>query len=295
MVHSAKKLFKASWLLALSCAFVLPVQAQKVLERIKQRNSVTIGYRDDASPFSFKDKDGNPQGYAVELCQAMAPRLAQQAGLPGATVRYLAVPVDQIERYVKGANVDLFCSATSDTAERRKSMDFSAPVFVTSVKVLVRKQDNIKAVADLGGKTLAVIDKTTAAQTVASYAAQKGLAISVAKSVGADAALGQLRLGWVVGYARDDVLLAAQLAGATDGRDYTLLAEPLASENIAIAFPPGDAVLAKAVNQSLLESYKSGTLAASYDRWFTKPIAPSGQSLSLPMPDSLKVSLERLK
>jgi glutamate/aspartate transport system substrate-binding protein len=295
MVHSAKKLFKASWLLALSCTFVLPVQAQKVLERIKQRNSVTIGYRDDASPFSFKDKDGNPQGYAVELCQAIAPRLAQQAGLPGATVRYLAVQVDQIERYVKGANVDLFCSATSDTAERRKSMDFSAPVFVTSVKVLVRKQDNIKAVADLGGKTLAVIDKTTAAQTVASYATQKGLALSVAKSVGADAALGQLRLGWVVGYARDDVLLAAQLAGATDGRDYTLLAEPLASENIAIAFPPGDAVLAKAVNQSLLESYKSGTLAASYDRWFTKPIAPSGQSLNLPMPDSLKVSLERIK
>lgn len=295
MVHFSKKMPKASWLLALSCTLVLPVQAQQVLERIKQRNSVTIGYRDDASPFSFKDKSGKPQGYAVELCQAIAPRLAQLAGLPAVTVRYLAIPVDQIERFVKGGNVDLFCSATSDTAERRKSMDFSAPVFVTSVKVLVRKQDNIKAVADLGGKTLAVIDKTTAAQTVATYATQKGLAISVAKSVGADAALGQLRLGWVAGYARDDVLLAAQLAGATDGRDYTLLAEPLASENIAIAFPMGDAVLAKVVNQSLIDSYKAGTLAAGYEKWFTKPIAPAGQALNLPMSDALKASLERLK
>jgi glutamate/aspartate transport system substrate-binding protein len=264
------------------------------LERIAQRKSLTIGYRDDAAPFSSKDASGNAVGYAVEICQSIAAKVAQQAGIPGTAIRYLAVPLDQMERYVKGSNVDLFCSATSDTVARRKVMNFSAPIFIASTKVLTRKKDNVKSFAVLGGKSVVVIDKTTAMGAVVSFASQKGLAISEVAAVGSDAALGQLRLGWVAGYARDDVLLSMQLAAAADAKDYALLPDALSNESIAIAYQKDDAALGTTVRQALVELHKSGGLAVIYNKWFTKAIAPMGQSLNLPMSSALKASLDAL-
>lgn len=269
------------------------VQAQS-LERIAQRKSLAIGYRDDAAPFSSKDASGNAVGYSVEICQGIGAKVTQQAGIPSTAIRYLAVPLDQMERYVKGNNVDLFCSATSDTVSRRKVMNFSAPIFIASTKVLTRKKDNVKSLADLGGKSVVVIDKTTAMGAVASYATQKGLAISEITAVGSDAALGQLRLGWVAGYARDDVLLSLQLAAASDAKDYAFLPDVLSTENIAIAYQKDDAALGTAVRQAMVDMHKSGGLTATYNKWFTKPIAPMGQSLNLPMSAALKAGLDSL-
>ena len=248
-----------------------------------------------APPFSSKDQAGHPVGCSLDLCQPIAARLAQQAGLAPTAVRYLAVAVDQLERYVKGGNVDLMCAATSDTPERRKVMDFSPPIFVSSVMLLVLKQANVSSSAQLsGGKPVAVIDRTTAAQAVERYAQQKGLALTVAKSVNPEAALGQVKLGWAAAYARDDVLLAMQLVALPDARLYTVLPEALSSENIAIAFPPGDAVLQKTVAQVLTEAHKSGAWGTAYERWFLKPVAPANQPLNLPMSEALKTALGKL-
>lgn len=272
-----------------------PAAQAQTMQRIAQRKALTIGYRDDAAPFSSKDANGNAQGYAVEICQSIAAKITQQSGLPSTAIRYLAVPLDQLERYVKGGNVDLFCSATSDTAARRNAMDFSAPIYIASTKILTRKKDNIKNIADLGGKSTVVIDKTTAMGAVANYAAQKGLAISEATAVGSDAAMGQLRLGWVAGYARDDVLLSLQWLSATDAADYVMLPDVVSSENIAIAHQKDDAAFGTAVRQGLADLHKSGGLTAIYNKWFTKPIAPLGKSLNLPMSATLKASLDAIK
>lgn len=276
--------------LLLSASFA---QAQS-LERIAQRKSLTIGYRDDAAPFSSKDANGNAVGYSVEICQNIATKVVQKVGQPNIGVRYLAVPLDQLERYVKGGNVDLFCSATSDTVARRGVMNFSAPIYIASTKILTRKKDNIKSVADLGGKSVVVIDKTTAIGAVTSYAARKGLAISEVSAMGSDAALGQLRLGWVAGYARDDVLLSMQWVSAADAADYTLLPDALSSENIAIAYQKDDAALGAVMRQAMSELHKSGGLAVIYNKWFTKPITANGQSLNLPMSSALKASFDAL-
>lgn len=281
--------------LALVAASFATAAAAQSLQRIKQRGAVTIGYRDDASPFSLADKSGKPVGYAIEICQFIASKLTVQAGLANQTVRYLAVPVDQVERFLKSANVDLFCSATSDTPERRKSMDFSPPIYVAATMVLVRKKDGYASVTNLGGKSVAVIDKTTAVKALEVYANAKGLAISAAKAVGADAALGQLRMGWVAGYVRDDVLLVTQLATVADADTYTVLPEPLSTEKIAIAMPMGDATFQKLVAQALAEAYTSGLIDASYERWFTKPIPPNQHALNLPMSADLKAAFGKLK
>jgi len=298
MTHTTRRdlnAFSGMLLGSLLLSFAAGAQAQSAMDRIKLRGQVTIGYRVDAAPFSYADKSGAVTGYAVELCQPIAAKLATQAGIAPTAIRYLAVPGDQLERYVKGANVDLFCSATSDTAERRKSMDFSAPIYVASVKVLVRKQDKITAFAQLGGKAVSVIDRTTASAAVSGHAAKTGVAVTLAKAVNAEAALGQLKLGWAAGYARDDVLLAVQLSSLPEAAEYTTLADVLSSENIAIGMPPGDAALKALVQQALTDSAKSGQWAQTYERWFMKPVAPAAQALNLPMSAALQSSISALR
>ena len=49
------------------------VFAGSVLDRINQRGSITIGYRDDSLPFSYKNtENGPPLGYSIEVCVALA-------------------------------------------------------------------------------------------------------------------------------------------------------------------------------------------------------------------------------
>ncbi len=298
MTYVLKRATRGRITLGALCAMLVtaPAFGQAALERIKQRGIVTVGYRDDAPPFSSKDKTGKAVGYSLDLCQPIAASLAQQAGIAPSAVKYLAVAVDQLERYVKGGNVDLMCAATSDTPERRKSMDFSPPIFVSSVMLLVRKDAKVQSAAQLaGGKPVAVIDKTTAAQAVQAYAKQKNLALTVARSVAPDAALGQLKLGWASAYARDDVLLAMQLMALPDAGDYMMLPEALSSEGIAVAFASGDAALHKTVVQALTHAHQSGAWSAAYERWFMKPIAPANRPLNLPMSEALKASLVNLR
>src|SRR5262245_63841286 len=45
------------------------------LSRITQTQTLTLGYREDSKPFSFKGDDGNPAGYSVDLCKRVAAAL----------------------------------------------------------------------------------------------------------------------------------------------------------------------------------------------------------------------------
>ncbi len=265
-----------------------------VLERIKQRGVVTIGYREDSPPFSFLDQAGNPVGYSLDLCKPIALRLAQEAKLAASPIRYVSVAVNQVVRFVKDGNVDLMCSATSATAQRRELIGFSPSIFIASVKVLVRKEDRFQSLAQLHEKSVAVIDRTTAVKAIADFALAHRVSLSIPRSVGPEAALRQLQLGWVAGFARDDVLLAVQVAGLPDAGAFRILPDILSSEEIAIAYSKGDSRLERIVFEVLAEQNRSGSWVAAYDRWFLKPIPPLNQVLKLPMSEALQGAIRKV-
>ena len=58
------------------------IAAQWTVIRVGQKKSIRIAYREDAPPFSYKDKLGEPAGFMVDLCRAVAKKLAEQLNLP---------------------------------------------------------------------------------------------------------------------------------------------------------------------------------------------------------------------
>ena len=57
----------------------------------RQDNVIHIAWRADAPPFSYKNDNGQPAGFMVDLCQAVVRRLAQQLNLPSLQTSYVTV------------------------------------------------------------------------------------------------------------------------------------------------------------------------------------------------------------
>src|SRR3954469_18364917 len=76
--------------LALFCAAEASAQT---LDKIRKQGAISLGYIDGAAPFSFADRNGEPQGYSVELCKAVAEGIANQLKLPQLKSRWVKLTV----------------------------------------------------------------------------------------------------------------------------------------------------------------------------------------------------------
>src|ERR1700755_1539713 len=86
--------FSATLLMVLPIAISIVIArdaSASTLDRINQSKTIRIAYREDAPPFSYKDKIGEPAGFRVDLCREVTKRLADQLHLPSLKVEYVSV------------------------------------------------------------------------------------------------------------------------------------------------------------------------------------------------------------
>src|SRR6266404_2241536 len=123
---------------AMGLLMMVGIAAAGVLDRVVQEKAIRIAYREDAPPFSFKDKIGEPAGFMVDLCRAVATKVAQARNLPVLDVVY--VPVTAADRFdaITQQKADLLCEPTSVTLSRRQLVDFSIPTFLDGASLMVR-------------------------------------------------------------------------------------------------------------------------------------------------------------
>ncbi len=267
-----------------------PALAQHTLDRVASNMRINIGYRDDAMPFSYLDADKKPTGYALDFCREVVEKIRERPGMGNLTAHYVQVPIDQIIGYVRRGNVDLMCSSTSDTPARRDQIGFSRPIYFTGVRILV-KTANAADMTQIKGKSIGVINGSTAMKALESYSDAKAMDWKLTKLLNGDAGISQLQLGWVAGFARDDVPLMVQALKLPSPEDYKMLPERLSVETLAIAFRKGDTAIQKLVDQVIAESAANGKVGEWYDKSFMQPLPGLSKPLNIPMSDELKTSL----
>ena len=131
----------AAIVLAFAAVLCVPrpaLAADSTLDRIRAAGKVTLGYRADARPFSFKDESGNAAGFSVELCKRIADQLKAELGLPSLAVEWVPVTLESRFTDVADGKVDIGCGADSETLARRKEVAFSLPVFPGGIGALMR-------------------------------------------------------------------------------------------------------------------------------------------------------------
>src|SRR5262249_5711206 len=121
--------------------FLLAVTAAQgavagTLDRMRQDKTIRIAYREDAPPFAYKNNIGDPAGFMVDLCRAVAKKLTQQLQLSALSVVY--VPVTAANRFetIQQGKADLLCEPTSATLSRRKLVDFSIATYVDGASLM---------------------------------------------------------------------------------------------------------------------------------------------------------------
>ena len=124
-------------------------QAQTTLDAIVARKQINIAVPTDYPPYGYVGTDMAPQGLDIEMARLIAAKLGVKVEL---------LPVSSANRipYLQTKKADLIISTLGKNPEREKVIDFSAAYAPFYQAVFGPKTMNIKAWADLSGKSVAV-------------------------------------------------------------------------------------------------------------------------------------------
>ena len=263
------------------------------LKRVAQAGTIRLGYRTDAAPFSFVSKAGEVQGYSIELCRAIAEAIGDAIGGVPPRIEFRQVTAaDRLDRVAVG-EVDLECGSTTNTTARRQRVAFSPLIFITGTRLAVRRDAGIRGLADLGGRSVAVVRGTTNEEALRDIVARHGLKVGIVATDDLPQAFALLASGRVDAIGGDDVLLVGHLVRTGARARHAIVGALLTFERYGIAFARDDPQLAAVVDRAMRDLAGSGELRRIYNKWFVRTL-PNGERLGMPMSPELTRAFEIL-
>jgi ABC-type amino acid transport substrate-binding protein len=228
------------------------------IDRIRQDKVIRIAYRTDAAPFSYKDRLGEPAGFMVDLCRAVAKNLTQQLSLPSLSVSYVTVTaVDRFEA-IQQNKADLLCESTSTTLSRRAVVDFSIATFVDGASLMIGLDgpDNLQALA---GRKIGVLAGTTTEEGLHSLGSAGIMADITPVKTHAEG-LAMLDDGKISAYFADRSILLFLIRDSKAPEKLKLADVYLTVEPYALALPRGDNDFRLEVDRALSHIYRSAEI-----------------------------------
>jgi ABC-type amino acid transport substrate-binding protein len=255
--------------LALLLPGVTPAQELSgTLKKIKDSGTIVIGYREQSVPFSFRDSDGKPAGYSVDLCRRIVTGVEQQLKLSKLETKWVAVtPENRIQSVVNGT-IDLECGSTTNSLSRQEQVDFSHMIFVDGGSLLI-KADRVAAMQNLDGKKIAVIPGTTTEPAVRAALQKAFVTAEIVPVKDHREGLAAVESGSADAYASDRVILIGLVVTAKAGQ-FAIGEQYLSYEPYGLMLRRGDAPFRLAVNRVLSSLYRSREVMQIYGRWFGK-------------------------
>lgn len=252
------------------------------LKKVKETDSITVGYRESSIPFSYLDNDGKPIGYAMVLCGKIVDAVKAELKMPRLKVNYVPVTSSNRIPLLENGTIDLECGSTTNSVARQKQVAFGPTYFVINVSAAVKKDSGIDRFEQLKGKTIVTTSGTTSVPLLKKYA--KAEDADFKEIYGKDHAESFLLMadGRAAAFVMDDILLAGQIANSKDPGAYKILPGSLRSEPYSMMLRKGDPQFKALVDKTIDAVMKSGEINTIYARWFTSPIPPKGINLNFP-------------
>jgi glutamate transport system substrate-binding protein len=236
-------------------------------------------------------KSGNSySGFDVDTARYVAHYL----GYPEKQIVWKAVVPADRETLLEKHKVDLVFATYSITPARARVVDFAGPYFVAHQGLLIRRDDDIRAVGaisslvgggamrpitgltTLNGKRLCSGAGTTSAQRILDrYRAEK---ITLVTYPDINDCVEALYEGKVDAVTTDDVILAGFAAHGKYKGALKVLGTTFSNERYGVGIPKGDPKLVTEVNVALRRYIADGSWKRSLDR----NVAPSGYSVPSP-------------
>ena len=281
-------------LIALAAGVSVGPATAGTLDKIKSSGTLTLGYRESSIPFSYLGADQKPTGLSIELCMAIAAKIKAELGLPDLKVEMTAVNASNRIPLIQNGTVDLECGSTTNTANRQQQVAFSVATFVSQPTWLTTAASGITSVAGLKGKTVVVTQGSLNNALAQKINAEQGLNLVFVQAKDQAESLLMLRTGRAAGWFEDKILQAGLVALSPDPKALRFLPDEFGNlDYYGLMLAKDDPQFKAVVDRAISEQMATGAFDKLYDKWFTQPIPPGGQNLSLPMSDALKARVAK--
>jgi ABC-type amino acid transport substrate-binding protein len=237
------------------------------LKKIKESSTFTLGYLETAPPFSFPGPDKRPVGYSIELCTHVASAIQKQLGI-NLKLNWVPVTAENRIDMVAQGKVDIECGTTTASLSRQERVDFSLMTFVDGAGLLIMADSKLRGVPDLAGKKIAIIPGTTTEKALTKFLKEEFVTVEQVRVKNHVEGRTALEKGSVDAFASDRGILIGLAVTAKDPARFTLANVIFSYEPYGFMVRRNDGAFRLAVNRALADLYRSGSIAAVYDRWF---------------------------
>lgn len=251
-------------------ALTAPVLGQELdgtLKKIKASSTFTLGYLTSAPPFSFPGPDKKPVGYSIDLCTHIAGKIQQQLGI-NLKLNWVPVTTENRLEMVASGKVDIECGTTTASLSRQEKVDFSLMTFVDGGGLLTKPDFNLRTVADLADKRVAVIPGTTTETALSKFLKEEFVTVQLVRVKNHVEGLAAVEKGLAEAFASDRGILIGLAVTSKDPSGFALPGILFSYEPYGFMLRRNDAAFRLAVNRALAGLYRSGDIAPIYDRWF---------------------------
>ncbi|RRV04586.1 amino acid ABC transporter substrate-binding protein [Pseudomonas sp. v388] len=282
-----RSLAKITRLLSTCVLLALPLMTgAATLERVRGTHTLTLGYLPDQAPFSSAEGD-QASGYAIDLCLMVADRVKRELGMPDLEVRYRPVKVAEEVGAVSVGEVDILCTPTPPTLERRRSISYSIPVYTAGLSVVVRNDAPQPLLNVLNGHQAydgptwrATINRGLANHTYATveggvtedWIRQRmrllGVVASLVTVANADEGVQLVADGKADAFFSERMLLRHEIATEGTGKSLMLLDRIFDFSPVAMIVERGDEDFRLLVDTALSEAYYTGAIEGAYNKHF---------------------------
>lgn len=274
-----------------SAAVLAQLASADTLEHIKKSQTINIAYRESALPFSYLSDTKAPVGYTIDICKKIVDSLKKELKLPQLKINFIPVTADNRIQAMTSGQADMECGSTSNTADRRKVVDFTIPHFFSTLRMMVNSSSGIKNWTDLKGKRVVFTKGTSTDKFILERDKVRALNMKLVEGRDHGDSFSMLETNKVDAFAQDEAILFGLKAKAKDPSRLMIVGDPLASEAYAIMLPKGDAAFKKIIDVEMARMMAEGEITRLYEKWFTKPIQPNNMNLAWPMGALLKETI----
>jgi ABC-type amino acid transport substrate-binding protein len=289
--HGVRVPLAAAALLLAIASMLVPAAAHAggTLTRIKDAGKITLGYRADARPFSYRDPSGTPAGYSVDLCSRVAEQVKADLQLPALAVAWVPVTREEALRAVAEGKVDVLCEGAHPTLAERRNVAYSIPIFPDGTGALVRA-DASSRLRDvlvkgrsagpfwrgspaqiLEAQRLSVVPGSSSAKWLGERADALEIAARVVPVDSYDAGVNRVLDRSTDVFFGSRALLLDAVKTNPRGRDLALVDRHFTYEPVALAVPRDDDDFRLAVDRALSRTLRSGGFGDLYAKWFGAP------------------------
>jgi glutamate transport system substrate-binding protein len=229
-------------------------------ESIVDKDTLTIGVKDDQPGLGIRTPAGRYEGFDVDV----AKYVAGQLGVDEGEITWVPTPSSERDRALREGRVDMVFATYSITPERKEMFTFAGPYYVAHQDILVHKNDSsIQNVRDLAGKRLC---RAAGSYSTKRVTDERGVQAITVDAPSYSECVNKLTHDEVDAVSTDDLILAGF---ALENPLLTKMVNaPFTDERYGVGIRKGDLKGCEKVNDILTEMYQNGVAETLLREWF---------------------------